>query len=79
MILTARRLDALKTVAAACTAAHKESGVQAGGNFASVQLDVSDRSAIAKFWDSVPTELRNVDVLGKWHRALLLALYPVEH
>lgn len=64
MILVARRVDALKTVNEACVAAHKESGLTQGGQFASIQLDVSDKAQIAGLWDKVPQALRNVDVLG---------------
>ncbi|KAI0781005.1 NAD-P-binding protein [Trametes elegans] len=63
VILAARRVDALKSVAEACAAAHKESGLQHGGKFAAVQLDVSDRKQIASFLDKVPEELRKIDVL----------------
>ena len=65
VILAARRADALKAVADACVAAHKESGVQGGGKFATVQLDVADKKQIASFFDRVPEDLRKVDVLGK--------------
>ena len=64
MILAARRVDALTAVAEACKAAHKESGVQAGGKFAVVQLDVSDRKQIASFVEKIPEDLRKVDILG---------------
>lgn len=64
MILAARRVEALTSVADACKAAHKESGVQAGGKFAVVQLDVSDRKQVASFVDKIPEDLRKVDVLG---------------
>ncbi|KII88548.1 hypothetical protein PLICRDRAFT_110839 [Plicaturopsis crispa FD-325 SS-3] len=63
LILVARRVEALKTVSDACVAAHKSAGVQKGGNFASVQLDVSDKSQVASLWDKVPKELREVDIL----------------
>jgi 3-hydroxy acid dehydrogenase/malonic semialdehyde reductase len=63
LILVARRLDALKVVSDACIAAHKASGVQYGGNFSTVKLDVSDKAQVATLWDKVPRELRNVDVL----------------
>ncbi|KAF9519968.1 hypothetical protein BS47DRAFT_1374856 [Hydnum rufescens UP504] len=63
VILAARRSEGLKQVAAACTAAHQESGVQAGGKFTTVQLDVSDRVAVGKLWDHVPSEFRDVDIL----------------
>ena len=49
----------------ACSAAYKESGLQGGGKFATVQLDVSDRKQIASFLDRVPEDLRKVDVLGR--------------
>jgi len=45
--------------------AHRQSGLQTGGKFASVHLDVSDRVAINKLWERVPGELRNVDILGE--------------
>jgi len=63
LILIARRADALKSVATACADAHKESGLQQGGKIASIQLDVSDKPAVAALWDKVPQDLRNVDVL----------------
>ncbi|KAF5381006.1 hypothetical protein D9615_003935 [Tricholomella constricta] len=63
VILVARRADALKTVSDACVAAHKESGLQQGGKFASVQLDVSDKTQVAALWDKVPQDLQDVDVL----------------
>jgi 3-hydroxy acid dehydrogenase/malonic semialdehyde reductase len=65
VILVARRADALKTVSSACFAAHKESGLQHGGKFATVELDVSDKIQVATLWEKVPQELRCVDVLGK--------------
>lgn len=70
VILTARRGDALQNVAEQCVAAHKAAGVQQGGNFVSVVLDVSDKNQIASFLEKVPTELRNIDVLGKHHKAI---------
>lgn len=65
VILLARREDALAKVAAACTSAHQESGLQQGGKFATVQLDVSDTKSIANLWSKVPQELRDVDILGR--------------
>lgn len=65
VILVARRAEALKAVSEACTAAHKESGLQEGGKFATVQVDVSDKHQVATLWDKVPSDLRNVDILGK--------------
>lgn len=65
VILLARRVDALAKVAEACKEAHKESGIQQGGKFASIQLDVSDKEQIASLWSKVPAELRDVDILGK--------------
>jgi 3-hydroxy acid dehydrogenase/malonic semialdehyde reductase len=64
VILVARRAEALKSVTDACYAAHKESGLAQGGKFASVQMDVSDKTQVAKLWEKVPRELRDVDVLG---------------
>ncbi|EJF65794.1 NAD(P)-binding protein [Dichomitus squalens] len=63
VILAARRTDALKAVAEACTAAHKESGIQQGGKFATVQLDVADKKQIASFIDKIPQDLRSIDIL----------------
>lgn len=63
LILTARRADALKVVAGACSEAHKEAGVRQGGKFAVVQLDVSDTKAVASFFDNVPDDLKKVDIL----------------
>jgi 3-hydroxy acid dehydrogenase/malonic semialdehyde reductase len=63
--LLARRADALSKVSDACATAHKESGLQQGGKFASVQLDVSDKQQVASLWTKVPQDLRNVDILGK--------------
>jgi len=61
--LTARRDEALKEVTNTCIDAHKQSGVQAGGKFAAVQLDVSDKAQVASLWDKVPQDLRDVDIL----------------
>lgn len=63
VILLARRLEALQDVTKACIDAHKQSGLQAGGKFASVQLDVSDKAQVASLWDKVPQDLRDVDIL----------------
>lgn len=65
MILAARREDALQEVAAACKTAHQESGIQSGGKFVTVKLDVSDSAQVKKFMDGVPAELKNIDVLGE--------------
>jgi 3-hydroxy acid dehydrogenase/malonic semialdehyde reductase len=54
----------LKQVAEKCLAAHKESGLAQGGKFATIQLDVSDKVQVAAFWDKVPNDLRDVDILG---------------
>ncbi|KAF9227943.1 NAD(P)-binding protein [Gyrodon lividus] len=63
VILTARRTDVLEKVAEKCAAAHKEAGVQHGGKFVAIALDVSDKTQIASFLEKVPTEIRNIDVL----------------
>ncbi|CCL99119.1 uncharacterized protein FIBRA_01133 [Fibroporia radiculosa] len=63
VILCARRADALKKVAEACSTAHKESGLQQGGKFVTVQLDVSDKTQVASLFDKVPAELQAVDIL----------------
>ena len=65
VILAARRADALTKVSEACTAAYKASGLQGGGKFATVQLDVSDKQQVATFFDRVPEDLKKVDVLGR--------------
>ncbi|KAI0699727.1 NAD(P)-binding protein [Cytidiella melzeri] len=64
VILSARRTDALKSITDACVAAHKEAGVQAGGKFAAVSLDVGDKQQVATFLDRVPEELKQIDILG---------------
>ncbi|EAU88557.1 short-chain dehydrogenase [Coprinopsis cinerea okayama7 len=63
VILLARRAEALAKVQEQCRQAHQASGLKEGGQFASIPLDVSDRSQIASLWDKVPSNLRNVDVL----------------
>ncbi|CAE6437422.1 unnamed protein product [Rhizoctonia solani] len=63
VILAARRTEVLAKVKASCEAAHKESQVQAGGKFAVIKLDVSDKNAVANLWNDVPQELRDVDIL----------------
>ncbi|KAJ3517146.1 hypothetical protein NLJ89_g684 [Agrocybe chaxingu] len=63
VILLARRADALAKVTEACVDAHKQSGLQQGGKFASVQLDVSDLDQVTALWSKVPQELRDVDIL----------------
>jgi 3-hydroxy acid dehydrogenase/malonic semialdehyde reductase len=65
VILVARRPEMLKQVAEQCHAAYKESGLSQGGKFATVQLDVSDKAQVAAFWDKVPNDMRDVDILGK--------------
>ncbi|KAJ7273694.1 hypothetical protein B0H12DRAFT_1090653 [Mycena haematopus] len=63
VLLLARREDALNAVQQACVAAHKESGLKEGGHFAPIQLDMSDKAAIATLWSKVPSSLRKVDIL----------------
>ncbi|KAJ7097945.1 hypothetical protein B0H15DRAFT_772730 [Mycena belliarum] len=63
ILLLARREEALKSVQQACVAAHKASGLKEGGEFAPIQLDVSDKAAVAGLWSKVPSTLRNVDIL----------------
>ena len=65
-------MDALKAVAEACVAAHKESGLNEGGKFVTLPLDVSDKKQVASFLDNIPAELRNIDVLGELSRFTLL-------
>jgi len=63
VILTARRKDALQSVADECTTAHKLAGLQQGGRFFPVTLDISDKSQIASLLDRIPAELRHIDIL----------------
>ncbi|KAF8601623.1 NAD(P)-binding protein [Ceratobasidium sp. AG-I] len=63
LILAARRTEVLEKVKTACEAAHKEAGVKAGGKFAAIKLDVSDKNAVADLWKDVPQDLRDVDIL----------------
>lgn len=55
----------MQNVAEQCAVAHKAAGVQQGGSFVSVVLDVSDRNQIASFLEKVPANLRSIDILGK--------------
>lgn len=64
VILAARRAEALQEVQKACVDAHKELGNSQGGKFAVVQLDVTKADQVAAFWDKVPQDLREVDILG---------------
>ncbi|KAG6832400.1 hypothetical protein H0H92_002668 [Tricholoma furcatifolium] len=64
VILVARRAEMLKAVTDACINAHKQSGVQQGGKFATVVLDVSDKAQVATLFDKVPQDLQDIDVLG---------------
>jgi len=64
VILVARRGEILKQVADECSTAYKESGLSQGGKFTAIQLDVSDKAQVARFWDQVPNDLRDVDILG---------------
>ncbi|KAJ2937050.1 hypothetical protein H1R20_g37, partial [Candolleomyces eurysporus] len=63
VILLARRTEALAKVHEQCRTAHQASGLQEGGKFAAIPLDVSDRSQVESLWDKVPSELRDVDIL----------------
>lgn len=65
-MLLARRVDALKKVADACTDAHKESGVQGGGKVTTVQIDVSDKTQVSNVLSKIPDELKSIDVLGTY-------------
>ncbi|KAH9079393.1 NAD(P)-binding protein [Lactarius deliciosus] len=66
LILLARRADPLEKVAEAARAAHKASGVQQGGAVITIQLDVSDRAQVAALWSKVPSNFRNIDILGTY-------------
>ncbi|GJJ12404.1 hypothetical protein Clacol_006646 [Clathrus columnatus] len=63
VILLARRNEALAAVKAACISAHQDGGSQSGGNFESIVLDVSDRSAINDLWSKIPPHLKEIDIL----------------
>ena len=63
-MLLARRADALKKVADACTDAHKGTGVQGGGKVATIQIDVSDKAQVSGILSKIPDELKSIDVLG---------------
>lgn len=58
LILLARRAEQLQKVVDAAKA------ISGAGQVAGVQVDVSDRTQVESLWDKIPTELRNVDVLG---------------
>lgn len=74
VILAARRVEALQEVQKACVAAHRELGIPQGGKFAVVQLDVSKTDQVAAFWDKVPQDFREVDILGAVLRAFLCGI-----
>ncbi|KAL4067609.1 NAD(P)-binding protein [Scleroderma citrinum] len=63
VILTARRMDALEKVQQECVAAHQEAGVQHGGRFTVIPLDVSDRDQVASLPEKIPADLLNIDIL----------------
>ncbi|KIM27513.1 hypothetical protein M408DRAFT_329963 [Serendipita vermifera MAFF 305830] len=63
VIITARRQDALSRVLESLKHAHGQSGLQVGGKFAAVQMDVSKREDVQSLWTKVPQELREVDIL----------------
>ncbi|KAI0818603.1 NAD-P-binding protein [Irpex lacteus] len=63
VILSARRTDALQKITEACVAAHKESGLKAGGKFAAVSLDVGDKQQVATFLERIPEDLKKIDIL----------------
>jgi len=58
LILTARRIDQLKTIAAEI-----EKEVGRGVKVLPVQLDVSKGSEVASFVDKLPAEFRQIDIL----------------
>lgn len=63
VILLARRAELLNKVAAECAITHQASGLNEGGKFVPVQIDVSDKAQVASLFDKIPLELRNVDIL----------------
>jgi len=58
-------MDALEKVRQQCVAAHQGAGVQHGGQFVTIPLDVSDKNQIASLPNKIPADLRNIDILGK--------------
>lgn len=60
LVLTARRLDVLKTVADELA---KEFGAHQTVHVLPIQLDVSDPDAVRAFVPSLPAEFREIDVL----------------
>jgi 3-hydroxy acid dehydrogenase/malonic semialdehyde reductase len=46
LVLLARRNEALQQVAEACKAAHSQANVSAGGQIASIQLDIADKAQV---------------------------------
>lgn len=62
--MLARRAELLNKVAAECAITHQASGLNEGGKFVPVQIDVSDKAQVASLFDKIPLELRNVDILG---------------
>lgn len=65
-------MDALQKVADDCATAYREAGLQHGGKFATVQLDVSDRSQIDGLLEKVPADLREIDILGQCARHVVV-------
>jgi len=64
VVLIARRKEALEAVKEECVAAHRAGGSNAGGQFATVVLDISDREGVKNLFEKIPVSLRNVDILG---------------
>ncbi|GAA5889312.1 hypothetical protein JCM16303_000174 [Sporobolomyces ruberrimus] len=63
LILTARRQQALDQVAELAKQAHKEGATGKGGQFVTLTLDVSDRTAVKGLLERIPKELREIDIL----------------
>ncbi|KAG8821489.1 hypothetical protein FRC17_009801 [Serendipita sp. 399] len=63
VIISARRQDVLQKVLESLKEAHRDANVAAGGKFAAVTLDVSNREEVKNLWTKVPQELREVDIL----------------
>ncbi|CAG8770342.1 15736_t:CDS:2, partial [Acaulospora colombiana] len=64
VIIAARRQEALSNVLQSLKEAHSQAGIQCGGKFAAVKLDVSNRQEVSNLWAQVPQDLREVDILG---------------
>ncbi|KAN0059947.1 hypothetical protein ACQY0O_007920 [Thecaphora frezii] len=63
VVLTARRAEPLSQAAQECAAANREGQTGAGGNFAAITLDMTQRSQLDALLSQLPVWARNVDIL----------------